>query len=184
MKNIMVYSKYKRFDIIEFFTKLKENSSKIYFFSLFFCGLTAGAILGINAFNLSLNESVASVIVLPLIIFITAFLCGFSCFGVPILFFIPVLTGINYGLFFYSNISSDNFYEYLSFLVPEISSAILISLSLLLMCETAQKISAETASVIILKKANTIMVKSYLIYSGILFAFFSAGLILKIVLIK
>ena len=194
MKRLMIYSKHSGHKIIDILFFLKANSNIILLFVLFICGILIGcgiyagstnnstSVLADSINSLLLNNNAKKIFInsiLSSICLLLLSLCsGLCCVGFPMLYTIPLIKGIYYGL-----IASFMLYLYAMqgfsyFLLTVLPGAVISVSAIIVACNLSCEVTKSLAVNVFANGREEVKIKQYLIkYTFILAAMFIASIL-------
>ena len=194
MKRLMIYSKHSNNVISGTLYRLKENSNIILLFSLFLCGLLIGcgiynsyddkdtAIFSniINTLFIQSNKGfifINSLLISSVVALIT-FCSGLCCVGYPVIYSIPLIKGIYYGIvasFMLHTYAIQGFSYFSATVLP---GAIISVCSAIYACNISCITTKALASNVFANSREDIKIKEYILKHLILFAVMFIGCII------
>ncbi len=194
MKRLMVYSKHSNNIISGSIYTLKENSNIILLFSLFICGL----LIGCGIFNSYDNKDSAvfsniintlfiqnskglifiNSLLSSLIATLITFCAGLCCVGYPVIYSIPLIKGLCYGIvasFMLHTYAMQGFSYFSATVLP---GAIISVCSVIYACNTSCVITKALALNVFANSREDIKIKEYLLKYLILFAVMFIGCVI------
>lgn len=194
MKRLMIYSKHSNSIISGTTHTIKENSNTILLFSLFFCGLIIGCGLYnsyknkdsslflniVNTFFIQNNKTATFInsLLSSLIIILIGFCSGLCCVGYPVIYSIPLLKGLYYGILASFMLHTYAMQGFSYFFLTMLPGAIIAVCTAIYACN----LSCSTAKVLALNvftnNREEIKIKEYTIKHLILFAVMFIGCII------
>lgn len=190
----MIYSKHSNSIISGTVCTLKENSNTILLFSLFLCGLIIGC--GIyNGYENKDSSVVANIIstffvqnnkglifinslLSSLMLILITFCSGLCCVGYPVIYSVPLLKGLYYGIFASFMLHKYAMQGFSYFSLTVLPGAIISVCSVIYACNISCETTKALASNIFANNREHIKIREYLLKYLILFSVMLIGCIL------
>lgn len=194
MKRLMIYSKHSNNIISGTVYALKENSNTILLFSLFLCGVIIGC--GIyNGYENKDSSAFSNIIstffiqndkglifinslLSSLILVLITFCSGLCCVGYPVIYSIPMLKGLYYGIISSFMLHTYAMQGFTYFALTVLPGAIISVCSVIYACNISCATTKALALNVFANNREDIKIKEYMLKYLILFAVMFIGCII------